>query len=72
MTDEIRVVDAATSGGPAGPRHRVRLPRFVLSEPVGLGELAKRGTTAVGLRPCDRCRQRAARMDRWVGFEPTR
>jgi hypothetical protein len=57
------------NGDSAEPRHRVRLPRFVVEEPVGLGDVVKRVTSAVGIAPCSGCRERAARMNRWVGFE---
>jgi hypothetical protein len=58
------------NGDPAEPRHRVRLPRFVAEESIGLGDVVKRVTSAVGIAPCSGCRERAARMNRWVGFEP--
>jgi hypothetical protein len=61
-----------SSGGAAKPRHRIRLPSFIVQEPVGLGDVVKRGTTALGVRPCGGCQQRAARLDRWVRFEPRR
>jgi hypothetical protein len=53
-----------------GGRHRVRLPRFIVHEPIGTGQLIKRATSAVGVRPCAPCEQRAARLDRWLRFEP--
>jgi hypothetical protein len=54
----------------AKPRHRVRLPRFIVQEPAGLGDVVKRGTTAAGVHPCAGCQKRAARLNRWLGFEP--
>jgi hypothetical protein len=59
-------------GEAAKQRHRVRLPRFIVDEPVGLGDVIKRGTVALGVRPCGGCQERAARLNRWVGFEPRR
>jgi hypothetical protein len=56
----------------AESRRRVRLPRFIVHEPVGLGDVVKRGTTALGVRPCRGCQERAARLNRWVGLEPRR
>jgi hypothetical protein len=50
-------------------RHHVRLPRFIAAEPVGLGDVIKRVTTTAGVRPCDECERRAARLNRWVTFE---
>ena len=55
---------------PEESRHRVRLPRFLVSEPVGLGSTIKRATNAMGVNPCSSCEERATRLDRWVGFEP--
>jgi hypothetical protein len=59
-------------GEVAKPRHRVRLPRFLVQEPAGLGDLVKRGTMALGVSPCGGCQQRAARLDRWIRVEPRR
>jgi hypothetical protein len=50
------------------PRHQARLPGFVADSPVGLGDVIKRATLSVGLRPCGGCQQRAAALNRWVGF----
>ena len=50
------------------PRHVVRLPGFLRDEPVGLGTVIKRTTTALGIQPCGGCTQRAERLDRFVGF----
>ena len=57
---------------PATAAHHVRLPRFILEEPVGLGQVVKRATSAVGLKPCGPCAQRAARLDQWLRIEPRR
>ena len=51
----------------AVPR-QVRLPGFVPDEPVGLGDAVKRATTAVGIRPCGGCAERAARLNGWLVF----
>jgi hypothetical protein len=56
--------------GDDGARHRVRLPRFLVHESVGAGQVVKRVTSAVGIKPCDPCEQRAARLDRWLRIEP--
>ena len=53
-------------------RHRVRLPRFLVHEPAGLGSTIKRVTDTLGVRPCSACEERAARANRWVSFEPRR
>ena len=46
--------------------YRVRLPRFLVREEVGLGDAIKRVTYAVGIKPCGGCEKRAARLNRWV------
>jgi hypothetical protein len=48
----------------------VRLPRFVLDNEIGLGEVVKRILSRVGVRPCGVCRQRAAMLDRILVFSP--
>jgi hypothetical protein len=62
------VEEPSSSGTPA--RHTVRLPRFIASEPAGLGDTVKRMTAAAGVRPCSGCEQRAQRLNRWLRFEP--
>jgi hypothetical protein len=50
----------------------VRLPGFVADEPVGLGDLLKRGVARIGLQPCRGCEQRAARLNSWMQIHGTR
>jgi hypothetical protein len=45
---------------------RVRLPGFITEEDVGLGDVIKRATAAVGIRPCGGCQGRAAALNRRV------
>jgi hypothetical protein len=53
----------------AEPRpYRVRLPGFLIDEGVGLGDVIKRATYAVGIRPCGGCEKRAAALNRWIHF----
>lgn len=61
-----------TNAGYDNARHRVRLPRFIVHEPVGAGQVVKRVTSAVGVKPCAPCERRAARLDRWLRIEPRR
>jgi hypothetical protein len=49
-------------------RHRVRLPGFLVPEEIGLGDVIKKGTYAIGLRPCGGCDTRAAALNRWMSF----
>jgi hypothetical protein len=46
----------------------VRLPLFVSDEPVGLGDVVKRATSTVGIKPCGGCAERAARLNNRVQF----
>jgi hypothetical protein len=46
--------------------YRVRLPLLVSDEDIGLGDVIKRATSAVGIRPCRSCERRAAALNRWV------
>lgn len=50
------------------PRFQVRVPGFVGDEDVGLGDVVKRATTTVGIRPCGGCGRRAKALNRLVGF----
>lgn len=52
-------------------RHTVRLPRLIVEQPVGLGQIIKRVTGAAGMTPCGPCEQRAARLDRWLEIAPS-
>ncbi|MBJ7330680.1 MAG: hypothetical protein JHC95_12345 [Solirubrobacteraceae bacterium] len=46
----------------------VRLPVFVSDEPVGLGDVLKRATSSIGIKPCGGCADRAARLNQRVAF----
>lgn len=48
--------------------HRVRLPGFISDEEIGLGDVIKRATSAVGISPCGGCQQRAVALNRWMVF----
>jgi hypothetical protein len=52
--------------------HRVRLPGFIAETEVGLGDVIKRATSLVGIRPCGSCLERAASLNRWVVFSGRR
>ena len=47
---------------------RVRLPGFITDEEVGLGDVVKRVTYAMGIKPCSGCERRAAAMNRRMVF----
>lgn len=46
----------------------IQLPGFVNDDDVGLGDVIKQVTTAVGIRPCGECERRAAKLNRWLIF----
>ncbi len=48
--------------------HRVRLPGFLIEEEIGLGDLIKKTTYAMGIKPCGGCEKRAATLNRWMTF----
>ena len=47
---------------------RVHLPGFLVEEPIGLGDVIKRATYAVGWRACSGCERRAEVLNRWISF----
>jgi hypothetical protein len=48
--------------------YRVRLPGFIRDDEIGLGDVIKRATSAIGFRPCRGCEQRAAALNRRLIF----
>lgn len=50
------------------PPHRMRLPGFLIEEQIGLGDVIKKTTYAMGIPPCGGCEKRAAALNRWVTF----
>ena len=48
--------------------HQVRLPGFLIEEEIGLGDVIKRATSAVGIQPCSGCERRATALNRWLVF----
>jgi hypothetical protein len=71
ILNEPETGDANTQGiHAAKATHLVRLPRFIVHEPVGLGQVVKRVTTAAGIKPCEPCERRARQLDRWLRVEP--
>ena len=48
--------------------YRIRLPGFVKEQEIGLGDVIKRVTYAIGIKPCTGCEKRAATLNRWVRF----
>jgi len=52
--------------------YQVNLPGFITDKEVGLGDVIKRATYAVGIKPCDACARRAAMLNRWMVFSGKR
>jgi hypothetical protein len=50
------------------PTHQVRLPGFLVEEEVGLGDLIKKATYAMGIETCGGCEGRARALNRWMTF----
>lgn len=63
--------DLAEKQPPARQPRRVKLPGFI-SEEIGLGDVVKRATSSVGIRPCDSCLRRAQALNSWIVFSPSR
>lgn len=58
----------SSSADQSAPAHRVRLPGFIADEDIGLGNVIKRATSYVGIRPCGGCERRIAALNRWMVF----
>lgn len=54
------------------PPHKVRLPGFISDKEVGLGDVIKRATYAIGIKPCSGCEGRATALNRWMIFSGKR
>jgi hypothetical protein len=48
--------------------YHIRLPGFLIERETGLGDVIKRATASVGIRPCSGCEKRAAALNRWMTF----
>lgn len=48
--------------------YKVRLPGFIVHEDVGLGDVIKSATYALGIKPCGGCERRAAVLNHWMVF----
>jgi hypothetical protein len=58
----------SATGSPARDPYRVRLPGFVRDEDIGLGDVVKRTTASLAIKPCGGCERRAAVLNRWLTF----
>lgn len=56
-----------------GKPFRARLPGFISPEEnVGLGDVIKRATSLVGIKPCGSCNQRAEALNKRLAFSGRR
>ena len=70
MSNSGQKGESTGSGGTA--RHNVRLPGFITEDSIGLGDLVRKVTYSIGIKPCDTCEQRAGALNRWMRFGPGR
>lgn len=52
--------------------YRVRLPGFISDKEIGLGDVVKGASYAIGIKPCGGCARRAAALNRWMVFSGKR
>ncbi|MDT0344514.1 hypothetical protein [Streptomyces litchfieldiae] len=64
MKDDAEPAPAAAGREP----RRVRIPGFVSDEDIGLGDLVKRATHRMGIKPCGVCEERARALNRRIAF----
>jgi hypothetical protein len=63
----MKTKHASKDAGERRP-YRMRLPGFVAGKEVGLGDVIKRTTSAIGIPTCGGCERRAATLNRWLVF----
>jgi hypothetical protein len=49
--------------------YKIRLPGFVPEKEIGLGDIIKRATSSIGIKPCGGCQQRADMLNSWFVFK---
>ena len=52
--------------------YRVRLPGFISDEEIGLGDVIRRVTSSIGIKPCGGCELRASALNGWMVFSGRR
>jgi hypothetical protein len=50
-------------------RFRLKFP-YLLKKEIGLGDVVKKTTSAVGIKPCGACQKRAELLNEWMNFRP--
>lgn len=51
---------------------KVQIPVPGIRQPIGAGQAIQAATSAVGIKPCTPCQQRARVLDRLLAFRPLR
>ena len=69
---ESKKKKTSASDPPERKPYRARLPGFISDEEIGLGDVIKRATSMVGIKPCGGCARRAAALNRWLVFSRKR
>jgi hypothetical protein len=64
----VRKAPGDTGRDSLNPVWTVRLPGFLIDEPLGVGDIIKRATNLAGIKPCTGCTRRAFRLNRWLQF----
>jgi hypothetical protein len=54
--------------GPTTECWRPLFPAYLSDEPVGLGDVIKQATRALGIKPCGGCEARARVLNKWMVF----
>lgn len=49
-------------------KHNIRIPFLTDDANIGLGDVIRKVTYAVGIEPCTGCERRARRLNRWMSF----
>lgn len=73
MTEDLPAASpgrARPADEPGDRRSPLRLPVLSGGEERGLGDVVKRATTALHVRPCGGCERRAQALNRWVVLTP--
>jgi hypothetical protein len=47
---------------------KVQLPGFLVEKEIGLGDVIKRATSAIGIKPCGGCERRSSILNNWFVF----
>jgi hypothetical protein len=67
MIDRLKKEPASKKTGERQP-YRMTLPGFTTGKKIGLGDVIKHATSAVGIRPCAGCERRADALNGWLVF----